>query len=320
MSTKSQIAVGSSLIAVLAAAGCSAHAKSAARAEVSSVAPGAAPAGGGSTSGDAGFQTGKLAPDVAAPAPAPTTVPALRGRDVISSASLVVTVKTPATAANNAASLTTGLGGYVASEIFGNDSPVQLDPGLTGKGKVLPPSAAASGVSSATLVLRVPARQFETLLSRLVAMGTEVSYSRSSEDVTQQVADVKSRLLTQQAAIARIRALIARATTISDIANLEGQLEQREGNLESMKAQQQSLSDQTTLATITVTMQTPEKSSKDSAHGFVAGLRSGWDHFTSGLRWITEAIGAVLPFLAVLLLAAMGWRILRRRSAGTPAA
>ena len=80
------------------------------------------------------------------------------------------------------------------------------------------------------------------------------SRSQTSQDVTQQTVDVASRLATQKASIARVRALLARATKISDIILIEGELSNRESNLESLEAQLTSLNDSVDLATLTVTL------------------------------------------------------------------
>ena len=320
--SRARLVAASFLLVIVVAAGCSGTSKSGAANRVS------ATQGRDAGSSGAGAVVG--APTVAESKPGITTsVPALQGRDVISTASLSVEVTKPSIAANKAASLAVALGGYVASELFGDEALAPADGGSTvGKDGVIPPVAPGAGTlgaptglptrSSATLVLRVPTRQFETLLARLSALGTELSYTRSTQDVSQQVADVRSRVASQEASIARIRALISRATSIGDITSLEGQLAERESNLESIKAQQQSLSDQTALATITVTLQTADKAALDKDRkGFVAGLRSGWDKLAIGTRWVVEAVGAVLPFAVLIALIALGWQFLRRRLAGS---
>ena len=112
--------------------------------------------------------------------------------------------------------------------------------------------------SIATVTLRVPAAQFDTTLAALHGLGTEQDRQVSTQDVTEQVVDVQSRLKTQQASVDRIRALIAQTTSIAQIVSIEDELTQREADLESMEAQLRSLTDLTSLSTITVTLLGPE--------------------------------------------------------------
>ena len=310
--------IATTCVLVVAITSCSAHTSSHGTRGTSQGAVGVAPVDSG-LSAPGGAKPGSSGTFAAPPGTSngqtkAIDLPALQGRDVISTASLTVEVSKPSDAAQQAAALARGLGGYVASEIFGDVSPpigIQSSKG----GMIFPRPTPVPG-SSATLVLRVPSRQFEILLSRLNALGTEVSYSRSSDDVTQQVVDIRSRLASQEASIARLRALMSRATSISDVTSLEGQLAQRESDLESMKAQQQSLSDQTALATITLSLQSPDTVAKAGHHkGFTGGLRSGWDTFTSATRWVVEAVGALLPFALLFAVIAGGWHLARRRSA-----
>src|SRR5262249_28528747 len=65
--------------------------------------------------------------------------------------------------------------------------------------------------STADLTFKVPPDSLDTVLDRLAGLGDEVSRHASTEDVTEQVADVDSRVSSAKASLARIRALYAPA-------------------------------------------------------------------------------------------------------------
>jgi len=103
---------------------------------------------------------------------------------------------------------------------------------------------------------------------------------------------------------------------------IEGELAQREAALESLEAQAKALSDQTSLATVTVTLVGPTAPAAPKpveATGFGTGLRQGWHAFTVGTTWLLTALGAVLPFAILFALVASGvWLVLRRRRTPAP--
>ena len=95
-----------------------------------------------------------------------------------------------------------------------------------------------------------------------------------------------------------------RPTSVAQIVSIEGELTQREADLESLEAQMRSLTDLTSLSTITVTLLGPEAKvvPKPAVHhkGFVAGLKSGWHTFVDSVTVLLQVIGALLPFLIAI--------------------
>ncbi|MFD3438585.1 DUF4349 domain-containing protein [Streptomyces sp. NPDC058685] len=177
------------------------------------------------------------------------------------------------------------------------------------------------------VVLRVPQESYDEVLSTLAGTGRLLSRKADAKDVTDQVVDVESRIATQRASVARVRALMGRATKLGDIVALEGQLSSRQADLESLLAQQAALKDRTTLATITLSLSEKEKKEeqRDDDPGFLDALGGGWDALVATGRWAGVVIGAVAPFAAVLVLLYALWRWgvrprLPRRAATEPAA
>jgi hypothetical protein len=127
----------------------------------------------------------------------------------------------------------------------------------------------------------------------------------STEDVTEQVADINSRVTTAQASVERVRALLARAQNLGEIVSLEAEVAKREAELESLKARQRKLADLTALSSITLVLTTkdappPKKVEPKPETGFLAGLKSGWRSFTASLEVLLQIVGALLPWLLAL--------------------
>lgn len=201
---------------------------------------------------------------------------------------------------------------------------------LAAGGEVDADDRTSGAAAVATMQLRVPPEALEPTLDKLSALGTEQSRTLSTVDVTEKVADVNSRVQSARDAVARLRALFSDATKVADVIAVEGELTERESDLESLEAQQRALTRQTSMALITLTLQTAPKAAVRSRHhtargGFVGGLERGWHGFTSAAGWLASALGTVLPFLILFLVIGLAGRLAwsrlphRPRPAPTPA-
>ena len=160
-------------------------------------------------------------------------------------------------------------------------------------------------VDRSRLVIRVPSQFFDEVMNELGEVAELRSAKRTSEDVTTEVIDIGVRVRAQEKSIERIELLLGRAQSLRDIIAIESQLARRQADLDSLKAQQAWLADQTSLSTITVFLERTEKPAvKDEKEeaGFVAGLESGWAALARAATVLATGLGAVLPFLVVLLL------------------
>ena len=141
--------------------------------------------------------------------------------------------------------------------------------------------------------------------------------------MTQQVADTGSRVTSDEAAIAQLRALLSRAGNVGDLLSVQNQIDSEESDLEAMLAQQRALNRETAFATVTLTIVGPKAVPgpvrSKPAPGLSNGLSAGWHAFRTSLSWLLAVIGAIAPFAAVIvLLGALGYwgrrRLTRRGS------
>ncbi|WP_395658533.1 DUF4349 domain-containing protein [Nocardioides sp.] len=185
------------------------------------------------------------------------------------------------------------------------------------------------------MVLRIPTEQFGQAMDALKGVGTaELESATSSEDdVTTQLIDTQTRLAAQKRSIARITVLFDRAQSIRDVMAIEAELSRRQADLDSLERQAAYLRGQTSLSTITVSIdeipaKPAPKEEKDES-GFLAGLSAGWGALAAFAVALATAFGALLPWLVVLLVLglpaylvvrAVRRRITARSSARTPSA
>ena len=182
---------------------------------------------------------------------------------------------------------------------------------------------------TSTMTLRVPSVRFGEAMTALAGVGKLDHQSRKSEDVTTEVIDVDARIRTQEVSLRRLRDFLGRATDVETMIRLESEIAQREAELSSLRAQQRYLDDQTSLATITVTLdrvvppkQAEEDDPLDDA-GFLTGLRNGWNALLDILVVTATVVGALIPFavlVAILGLPLAVWLRAARRRTGSGSA
>jgi hypothetical protein len=175
---------------------------------------------------------------------------------------------------------------------------------------------------TSSLELRVPSAHFDDVMSAFEEFSTVKHTDREATDVTTEVIDVDARVRTQQVSLDRLRRFLGKARDVNAMIRLESEIAQREADLGSLLAQQKYLADQTSLATIDVTMTrtSAAKHTDDDplAHaGFLTGLRNGWHALVGVLVVAVTVLGAVAPFVILLVLigAPLAWwaRSARRR-------
>ncbi len=229
-------------------------------------------------------------------APQPASI-ALSDRAVIRSAAITLIADDVAAARSDLLAITDTLGGYVADERSEADRGGRL--------------------RSVNLTLQVPTDDLDAALERIAAVGTETSRSQSTDDVTEQVVDVDSRVNSAEAALRRVRLLLQQANSLGDVIRLEQVLSSRQADLESLLSQQESLAALTGMATLRVSVSEPDtdapKPVDDDEAGFLAGLSNGWDALKAGYVALATLAGALLPTAVVLGLIALLVRLIMRR-------
>ncbi|MCY9784454.1 DUF4349 domain-containing protein [Nocardiopsis sp. EMB25] len=221
-------------------------------------------------------------------------------RDLIHTATMSVRVSDVPEAAELAKELTIEAGGYVASE--------QL-------------RTPAGRVPTAQLALRIPNDGYEDALADLAELGDRSDLERSVDDVTDEVADVESRIETAQTSLETLRGYLEEAEDVDDLLRIEQEIQTRQSELESYQARLETLTNQTTYSTVHLSLDTPDtyvEAPSGDAVGFLEALRQGWGALVAVTLWIAVIAGWALPFLAVAAVVGVPvWWYLRKRTRRT---
>ncbi len=171
-------------------------------------------------------------------------------------------------------------------------------------------------IVDSTLTLRVPSTRFSEAMAAFAGLGKVQQQDRKSEDVTTKVIDNDARVRAAERSIRQIENLLGRAEKLSDVIAIESDLARRQADLDSLKSQQAYLADQTSQSTINVYLSRSGdvRPVAEDARGFLAGLDDGWNAMKGATVVLLTVVGAVLPFLVVVLLLGVPlWVVVRRR-------
>ncbi len=255
------------------------------------------PAGGAAAADAQGSTARKSSASQAGQGAKRAAIPLAAGSDIVYTASLTVRARDVSKEVTQAEQIAAVAGGYVSNE---STSINHTHPAL----------------STATLELKIPVAAYPATIDKLATgLGTQVSRQQQAQDVTENLADVRSRVTSAEAAIVQLRALLGRASSVGDLLTIQDQISQQESALESLQAQQRALDHETTYATVSLELVSPPAPVKPKHHptasGFTRGLSAGWRAlrvFGSGLLTV---LGALIPF--TVFVAAAGYLAYRGR-------
>lgn len=291
--TRKLLAVGA--VGLMLAAGCSSADSGKQNSSTAGGAP-AAPAGDAA----AGEKAAPPGTDMQAPQAngEPNAKAPVFDRAIIYTGQITVRAEHVDVSAEQIRALATSSGGFVASE------------------------KSASGRGSqdqAVITIRIPAGKFSDILDQIgKTAGKELDRSISTEDVTEQVADLDAQITATRTSVDSVQRLLAQAKDLNQILLLEKELTTRQATLDSLVGKKRRLDEQVALSTVTVTLigpETPYVAPKSEDPTFLGGLKSGWATFLVILRVAAAILGFLVPFLIVAALVGVPliWWLRRKR-------
>ncbi|MFL5767259.1 MAG: DUF4349 domain-containing protein [Actinomycetota bacterium] len=166
---------------------------------------------------------------------------------------------------------------------------------------------------SGTLLIRVPSANFDAAMQALGGLGDIDSQSVSGQDVSSQFVDLEARLRTWEAQESVFIRLMHKANSINQTLQIQRQLQDVQMQIEQIKGELHQLHDQTTLATIDVTIHepgvVPVKPQPVTAR---PSLSEAWSKALNGLLGVAYTVvvglGYLLPVGALALLGVYVWR------------
>jgi hypothetical protein len=176
--------------------------------------------------------------------------------------------------------------------------------------------------ATSTLTVKVPPAVFGETIEALGDLGELRTQQVSSEDVTDQVIDLESRITAAEGSLARTGELLGKATALNEIRQLEDEFARRQVDQEKLRGQQKTLEGRIDFATIVLTLHgaddsTPALDGDDpvvAAPGFFDGLDGGLAVGATVGTFALAAVGALLPFVPLAIAAYAVVRLVRWRS------
>jgi hypothetical protein len=170
------------------------------------------------------------------------------------------------------------------------------------------------GEAVVDMTLRVPADEFEQLMTDVAGVGEVVERSQDAEDVTGAVRDLDSRISALETSTERLEGIMSEADSASDLLEAEQALSERQGELESLVAQRDELEDQVSMSTLQVELR--ETDSGGDRGGFAEWLGALGTTVVASAGGLVLVLAALLPWVIVIGIPAFfltRWLIRRNR-------
>ena len=268
---------------------------------------GAGPIGGpaGVSYGDTqSWSSSRAESSFAAVMPVPTSVADSFGSNsqgadtkIIRTADITLEVQNVTSAAATAEAIGTGAGGYVSTTTIGADY---------------------SGRPYGSVIIRIPAAQFESTLSGVQALGTVKSVSTQGQDVTEEYVDVQAQITAYESQIAQYNLIMKNATKVEDVLAVQQQIDSVQTSLDRVNGRMKYLNSQVDYSTISVFLQEPAPVGGTQGHDFVAAINEGIAGFFAVIDAIIVMVISVMPLVIIGCIAYSGYRIWKGRKQGQP--
>ncbi len=242
-------------------------------------------------------------------AAASQNVAAVSQRKIIRNATLSIEIDAPADGQRRIASIAEARGGFVVT------SESRQQGGASSESKPY---------EVVTIEVRVPAAEFDAVVSEIHAVGGRVKEEKiTGQDVTEEYIDLEARLRTKKALEAQFIEIMKSARKVSDALEVQSEMAEVRTEIERLEGRRRFLENQSSLSTIKITLQPPAPLISANTSGFFHSLRQAFGEgldvaaaITLGL--IRVAIALIPVLLLILLPIALAVRLLRRRSRRWP--
>jgi hypothetical protein len=154
--------------------------------------------------------------------------------------------------------------------------------------------------------IRVPADLYTLCLEELKRLGSLLSYSEETDDVTVQYYDLESRLTTVRELLKTFQAYLGKAATIDEIMTVERRIAELQREIDATGSQFRALSNQIEYSTIELELRGPEYAqtyNKPAIGERIAGLFSTFTDYASLV--VLVLLGVVIYGTPSVLMAAL---------------
>ena len=166
------------------------------------------------------------------------------------------------------------------------------------------------GRISNTIIIRVPAKNFDQLLSD-ATKGVKKFDNKNIEvkDVTEEFLDVQARLKTKKELEIRYLELLKKTNSVTEILEVENQIGLLRSEIESIEGRLKYLESKVSLSTLTMTFYQTVPNETEFGNKFKNGFKNGWDNLILVFVFLTN----IWPFILIGIGLIFGIRIWRKR-------
>jgi hypothetical protein len=252
-------------------------------------------------SGNGGSLSEKTAYSGPASMPVPTIVPTQSGpvttgvdTKIIKTAYLTIEVKDVPGAVETLNTLASQKGGYISSTNVQKNYNDRL---------------------SGSVILRVPAPEFDSTLAGVRALGTVKSSSTQGQDVTEEYVDIQAQKTSYQNQLAQYNEIMKRAVKVEDVITVQQQIDRVQTELNRLEGRLKYLNSRIDFSTITVNLEEPEPVGGDTGHNFVSTINEGIAGFFGMIDALIIVFFTLLP---LVILGGAAYAVYRYRKGKKP--
>jgi hypothetical protein len=210
-------------------------------------------------------------------------------RKIIRNANLTLEIDNPGEGQRKVSAIAEARGGFVVtSESTQRNVEGQLRPS-----------------SIVTVTVRVPAAQFAAALEEIRTVSPQVVQEKiTGQDVTEEYIDLEARIRTKKALEAQFLEIMKQARTVSDALEVQRQIGDVRAEIERLEGRRRFLENQSSLSTITVTLQPPTQivSTSGFFYNVKRAFREGLDVAAAITLFLIQLVVALLPIILFIFL------------------
>jgi hypothetical protein len=152
---------------------------------------------------------------------------------------------------------------------------------------------------TATVVLRVPAKEFESVLTGVKDIGTVTSATTNGEDVTAEYVDLLAQKASYQNQIAQYNEIMKKSERVEDIIKVQEQVDRVQTSLDRLEGRIRYLDNRIDLSTITVNLAEKEPVGGEPGHSFVRTINEGISGLVEMIDFLIVALFTLLPLIII---------------------
>ncbi len=159
------------------------------------------------------------------------------------------------------------------------------------------------------ITVRVPQDQFSNVVQSIENLGELKNKNISNNDITDQLFDLKIRIENAKATEARFLQILDKAVNISDILQIEQELNRIRTDIEILEGHINNLNNRVAYSSLTINVSKTIEDPLLPGMDFFEAIRQGLNAMVILIQFIIGSFIALLPFIAILII----YRIYRRR-------